>query len=319
MAPIPGIGASTGPQLFGFFLNFTLMGALVVQTYHYYVSFPRDRAHIKAIVYSLFVLEMVQTVLMAYSAYKIFGSGYGDLDAFNEIQVDWFSVCILGAIIPGTVQAFYAHRLYMFSGSKIAGGIVLLLAAMATVCGIVQGVFSKLTVFNSELTAKPTLVIIWMVSGVLCDVIIAGTMIYYLQAKRRRTLSPRIRDAVTRIVRYTVETGAITAIFAIVLLVLFVAFPNNNYYAVPNRPLAKLYSNNLLVLLNARAVVLGGRTDVASRESDQAYVNEIRLDTSGNVNAGPLHLEATKEHEMTRLPSSSSNLNDRPSPRVRSF
>lgn len=46
------------------------------------------------------------------------------MDALNDIEVDWFSVCVLGSIIPGIVEAFYGHRLYLFSRSKLAAGVV---------------------------------------------------------------------------------------------------------------------------------------------------------------------------------------------------
>lgn len=304
MVAIPDIGRRTGPQLFGFLLNYMLMGALAVQVYHYYVSFPDDRRRVKTIVYTIFALEIVQTILMGYSSYRIFGSGYGDLDALDEIQVDWFSVCILGSTIPGMVEAFYASRLYRFSGSKLAAGVIYFLAFTQTVAGIVQGAFSYLTQHNSQLTSKPYVVILWMCAGVSCDILIAVFMSYYLKRRQSEVLSRKMNNTITQIVRYTVETGAITAVVAVVLLVLFLATPTEDYYAVPNRPLAKLYSNNLLVLLNTRAIVIGGRSDITTQD-----INEIKFNTAGNITAEPLSTtgERSSSQELTKLPSASSS------------
>lgn len=65
------------------------------------------------------------------TSYTIFGSGYGNIDVFDRSALEWFPVCILGSIIAGIVQLFYAYRLSVFSGSRIAGGIVTLVCAVS--------------------------------------------------------------------------------------------------------------------------------------------------------------------------------------------
>lgn len=110
----------------------------------------------KAIVYALFVLELAQTGIMTYFAcvrilefsaknsinffgcvfrYTIFGVGYGNLDVFDRSALEWFPVCILGSIIAGIVQLFYAYRVRAFSGSWIAGGLVTFVRLMPTLLG----------------------------------------------------------------------------------------------------------------------------------------------------------------------------------------
>ncbi|KAJ7500069.1 hypothetical protein FB451DRAFT_1119217 [Mycena latifolia] len=272
----PDIGRRTAPELYGMFFNYGLMGSLLVQVYHYYGSFPKDRTITKVIVYGLFVLELVQTGIMSYFAYTIFGSGYGNLEVFDKSALEWFPVCILGSLIAGIVQLFYAYRLHVFSGSKSR------LALLQISSGIAQGVISKLTIDRSNLTERPICVTIWLLSSALCDIVIAGSMSYYL--RRSQLISPRLKDAITRMVRYTVETGAITAVVAVVQVVVQLAFPKNNFFETPSWTLGKLYSNNLLVLLNARAVVLGGRSHIAS--SERPYPNEINLDSRGGIAPG---------------------------------
>ncbi|KAJ7133833.1 hypothetical protein C8R46DRAFT_1139948 [Mycena filopes] len=270
--PIPSdIGQRTTPELVGMFFNFALMGSLVVQVYHYYGAFPKDRIMTKSLVYTLFVLELTQTGIMSYFAYTVFGAGYGNLDVFEKSALEWFPVCILGSIIAGMVQLFYAYRLHAFSGSRIAGGLVTFLALVQIGSGIGQGVISKMLVDRSGLTSKPICVTIWLVSTALCDVLIAGFMSYYL--KRGQVLSTQMKSTIAQIVRYTIETGAITAVVAIVQLVVQHTKPvGNNYFETPSWTLGKLYSNNLLVLLNARAVTVGGRGYVTR---DPGVTNEI--------------------------------------------
>lgn len=104
--------------------------------------------------------------------YTIFGSGYGNLDVFDKSALEWFPVCILGALIAGTVQLFYGYRLYSLSRSKIAGVIVAVvrflsagfiriyiswaqLAVLQVGSGIGQGIISKLVTDRSDLSMKP--------------------------------------------------------------------------------------------------------------------------------------------------------------------
>ncbi|KAJ7749898.1 hypothetical protein B0H16DRAFT_1844079 [Mycena metata] len=248
--------AAPRSQLFGMFFNFGLMGSLVVQVYHYYIAFPKDRAVTKALVYTLFVLELTQTGIMTYFAYTVFGAGYGNLDVFEKSALEWFPVCILGSIIAGMVQLFYAHRLFALSGSRIAGGIVAFLAVVQIGSGIGQGIISKLLVDRSGLTQKP--ICIWLVSTALCDLLIAGFMSFYL--KRGQVISTAMKNTIAKIVRYTVETGAITAAVALVQLIVQHTKPlGNNYFEV---------------LLNARALTVGGRDYVAT---DHKLTNEINF------------------------------------------
>ncbi|KAK7443466.1 hypothetical protein VKT23_015639 [Stygiomarasmius scandens] len=259
---------------------------------HYYTSFPSDRNSVKAIVYTLLILELAQTAIMSYCAYTIFGSGYGNLEAFNSSRLTWFPVCILGSLIAGIVQLYYAHRLYLLFGSKIMGSLVALLATLQIGSGIGQGVISKLIEDRSNLSSKPTCVTIWLLSSALCDLIIAGCMIFYF--KRQRFLSPRTHDAVTRIVRYTVETGSITAITAIVQVSVFLAFPNKNFFDTPSWTLGKLYSNSLLFLLNSRAAVSGGRS--------KTFVNEVRLNSRGDISATNLDVGSISSGSKHAIP-----------------
>ncbi|KAK7436210.1 hypothetical protein VKT23_019287 [Stygiomarasmius scandens] len=285
MAPIPGIGATTGPQLFGFLFNYGLLGALVVQTYHYHLEYPEDRKLLKTIVYTLLFLEVVQSILMSYDAYKIFGEGYGDWEALDINHTDWFTVCILGSIVAGIVQFFYAHRLWLFSKSIIAGGIVSILALTQIIAGIAQGIFGKIVGNFSELQKRSPIALgIWIGSSALCDIIIAVTMVYYL--KKCHSAFSNTNAMIKKLVQYSVETGLVTAIIATVLIILFLASPGHDFFETPAKFLAKLYSNNLLVLLNSRTR-LQNKNGTANYVSE--ILNEFQLDTAiqsgGNVNS----------------------------------
>jgi hypothetical protein len=77
-------------------------------------------------------------------------------------------------------------------------------------------------------------------------VIITFSMMWYLI--KARTGLRGTDTVITRIICVTMETGFLTAAFAIVDVVLFLSFHGTNYHIAASLPLAKLYSNSLLVV-----------------------------------------------------------------------
>jgi hypothetical protein len=64
----------------------------------YYLAFPTDPKRNKFFVYSVFILEVMQTILTTRSAFHVFGEGYGNLEFLNGIELTWLSVPILTGI-----------------------------------------------------------------------------------------------------------------------------------------------------------------------------------------------------------------------------
>jgi hypothetical protein len=65
---------------------------------NYYLAFPRDRLYVKSVVYTVFVIETVQTILNAYSVHKMYAAGFGNLAALGDVQIAWFAIPFLTGI-----------------------------------------------------------------------------------------------------------------------------------------------------------------------------------------------------------------------------
>jgi hypothetical protein len=103
-------------QFIAIFLNWGLYGALSVQlctslsyrlTYRlthpffqdfYYAAFPNDKLSTKCLVYIVYVIEMVQTILVTSNGFNTFGDGFGDISSLAEVGLDWLTVPIMGGI-----------------------------------------------------------------------------------------------------------------------------------------------------------------------------------------------------------------------------
>ncbi|KAJ6498066.1 hypothetical protein C8R47DRAFT_1261092 [Mycena vitilis] len=76
--------AVAASQLIGSLLNYFLYGILAVQVYVYRLSFPNDKAAIKWMVYTIFVVETVMTALNGVDIYHWFAEGFGDIVEFAK-------------------------------------------------------------------------------------------------------------------------------------------------------------------------------------------------------------------------------------------
>ena len=79
----------------------------------YYQAFPKDRKSTKHLVYGLYVVELIQTILVTYDAFAIFGYGFGDLEALTKIHFNWLVVPIMGGIGTYYVQYIPLNLCYL--------------------------------------------------------------------------------------------------------------------------------------------------------------------------------------------------------------
>ncbi|KAH8999600.1 hypothetical protein EDB86DRAFT_2802442 [Lactarius hatsudake] len=103
---IDGVTLHYTPQLLGALWNWTLYGVLVVQIYVYSYNFPGDRTLLKLLVYSVFLVETLQTALTGADLYYWFVSGFGNMDHLTAPYVSPFDVPIIRVIVALIVEFF---------------------------------------------------------------------------------------------------------------------------------------------------------------------------------------------------------------------
>jgi len=261
--PVPlDIEEIAAPMMLGVLWNWTLYGVLVVQVYVYNYNFPGDRTLLKLLVYSVFLVETLQTALTGADLYYWFVSGFGNLDHLASPYLSALDVPIISSVISLTVQLFFVYRIWVLSGrsSWFLCLIICLCSAVVAVTSFSAGVYTRvLNKFASNQTLK-ILTLTWLSGNALSDTLIAGSMLFYL-GRRRREGSDYFsdNDALSRVVRLTVETNILTTTVGIVSLLMVAVFPGKTWFTCPIAILGKLYSNTLLVSLNNRISILEGR------------------------------------------------------------
>ncbi|KAI9435799.1 hypothetical protein H4582DRAFT_2079434 [Lactarius indigo] len=238
----PHIEEFAAPMLLGALWNWTLYGVLVVQIYVYSYNFPEDRILLKSLVYSLFVVETLQTALTGADLYYWFVSGFGNMDHLSSPYLSAIDVPIIGSIVALSVQIFFMYRIWILSerSSWFLCLIIALCSAVAAVAAFSTGVYSHvLNKFASHRTLK-ILSFIWLSGNALSDVLIAGSMLFHLGRLRRQGGGIFSDHAISRIVRITVETNVLTATVGIVSLFTIAIFTDKPWFTCPVAILGKL-------------------------------------------------------------------------------
>lgn len=116
--------------------------------------------------------------------------------------------------------------------------------------------------------------------SVLCDVIIAVALSYYLHSKR--TGFKRTDSIINRLIIYAVNRGALTAICQASSAISLVAFPGHLFHFPFDLLSGKLYCNTLLATLNAQRAMRGDGHNVV--EVDTLVLNRMNTSTTENAN-----------------------------------
>ncbi|PBK82333.1 hypothetical protein ARMGADRAFT_1090390 [Armillaria gallica] len=279
MQPVPAgypIAELSGPIIVGSLLNWGLFGTLSVQLYLYYLAFPNDRQFTKYLVYGIYVIEFVQTMFITHDVFATFGYGFGDMDALTAKHLYWFTVPIMSAIAAGIGQVFYAYRIFILSKSRIVSIFIICISLANFVASMFTGVYSFQAGIITRLTSRKLHITVGISCGsaALCDILIAICMTYYLM---RSTINfRRTRILITKIIRLTIETGSVTAVVALLSVVLFIVFPDQTFYMTPTFIMPKLHANAVYMVLNSRFKIIGGRDTYESSTDISITTTMIR-------------------------------------------
>ncbi|THV00203.1 hypothetical protein K435DRAFT_837405 [Dendrothele bispora CBS 962.96] len=264
LPPIPdNIGIIAGPVIIGINLNWGLLGVAVVQIYLYHLSAPDDSKLIKAMVYILGTLELVQSVLASVDSYHWFAAGFGNMLTLDNPLLSPFDSPFLDGVIALMVQLFFCYRIWVLHRSYLLVAVVasmaLTQAGGAMAVGIqysqftlfITGSSGGLDVFDPETSCRGDSCL-WLGGSALADTLIAITMTYTL-LRSRSDLFPGANKLILKIVRLIIETNTLTASIALLALICVLAFPDKPTLSVPVAyTLGKLYTNTFLAVLNNR-------------------------------------------------------------------
>ncbi|KAJ6517118.1 hypothetical protein DFH09DRAFT_1048811 [Mycena vulgaris] len=181
----------TGSLLLGSQFNWGLLGILTLQVYMFHVSFPKERTAIKALVYTTFLLDVLQTALSSHFAFEVLATGWGNPAAITHPPWSNVAVPVTTALVSAPVQVFFAWRIYVLKQKSrftwAVCGLIIALSLIQSSTGIAGGIKYSVTTSLTDTDVRVIRLLgkIWLLGSIFCDVIIAVTMIIILLQYRK--------------------------------------------------------------------------------------------------------------------------------------
>ncbi|KAF5365399.1 hypothetical protein D9757_011665 [Collybiopsis confluens] len=247
-----------GPFLLGVMFNIGLEGALVVQFWHYWETFRNDKTWIRLFLLYLFIMETLNTGFGIAIVWEPLMTNYGTPAALTFFPTYLPTQPFVTTLISTPMQIFVAWRIYASTRSMWMP-LAIIICAIGSIAGAYwtgATVIIVKTFLRKEEINHPS--IVWSSFTTAADCLMTFSLTYIMASsasslellKHRRKSSAHVHGT-TRAIQVVIQTGVLTAIFAILDIVLFVTQENTINF-VWDFGLSKLYTNILIATFNAR-------------------------------------------------------------------
>ncbi|KAJ7139093.1 hypothetical protein C8R44DRAFT_763882 [Mycena epipterygia] len=297
------VGSIVGPIFIGNILNWMLMGTLLSQMYTYYQKFARDRISIMILVYTVFCLDIAQTIMLTDHGWWFIITIWGKPEDFDFVPWSAAMIVFMCGLIAGIVQLFYAWRIWVLARSKIVVAIAIIIVLTALTQSFSAMVTSILLLREPNqrtvLRLHPGFTV-WLAGSLITDVLITSCMTYTLYTAKTRTAWAASETLLGRMVKITVQTGLATVVTACIDLFLFIHFTANDFHLVPAYILGKLYSNSLLLSLNLRNSRSQAEHAFPTQPEDSLPMHYFRTPAAHSTNS--IYVERHTEQRIDEAP-----------------
>jgi len=256
----PTISNTIGAVIVGWGVSSLLFGMLCIQAWSYFTRYTNDSTSYKILVISLWVLEALHQAFIGHIAWYYIVDNAGSLLVLLNPPIWTLSVQILlGAVVGFVVKTCFGLRVWKFSrGNYLVTGLILGMALTQFVVAVLFTIRSfHLRV--GEADEIKTLATTALSLGVATDILTAASLSFFLH--KMRTGYKRSDTLINRLIIYSVNTGALTSVFSVAVLVTYNTMPDNLIFIALYFTLSKLYANSCLATLNTRRFVHGRGTD----------------------------------------------------------
>ncbi|KAI0345669.1 hypothetical protein BDW22DRAFT_1353239 [Trametopsis cervina] len=261
------VRASMGALLIGGLVSVFLTGIGLAQAYFYWRVYPKDRWHIKLIVALIWFMDSIHTIFVCVADWSYLVAGFGDRN-FDHITWSIGATITLTALVTFLSHCFFTHRIYVVSkGRKVLPIILGLLSCFRLAAALVSTVqMITIASYRGFVIYYSWVFTMGLVAAAGLDVLITVALCYYLRQSKSGFAS--MNEIIDILIRYTVETGLITCVAAIVSLICWLAMPYNLIFLTMHFTICKFYANCFLATLNSRATLRARSQSTSSTEKD---------------------------------------------------
>ncbi|KAJ7453611.1 hypothetical protein B0H11DRAFT_2070476 [Mycena galericulata] len=270
-----------GAAFIGILISTAVYGITCLQGYIYYSeNSSDDNRHLKTFVGVLISLDTLHVMLLGIFYYHYTVTNFGDYIQLQDSTWSLLAQVVVEDVIALMVQFFFAYRIYHLSGKNFLIPIVVCILSIGQLaCGIGFTVIAVAVKEFKESEAMKPWTISGMAASVACDVIITVSMIYYLRSQKQQvTLRKGMNRTINSLMRYSLNTGFLTTIFAIATSITFVTNETSLVYGPFFFVLSRMYACSFLALLNTRHHLrenLNGDVELHQNSWPSAYPSAI--------------------------------------------
>ncbi|KAG2115907.1 uncharacterized protein F5147DRAFT_675158 [Suillus discolor] len=275
-----------GPVVLGALVDTCLFGCLVIQTYVYYANFANDHRAIRFTVAAVFAIQVAHVMCVSATLWNTAVSAYDDPSKLQILPLASAATILFTGITGALVESYFAFRLWKVSKKLLLPILSLVLCIIAQVVSIVITVqafkTTSIAVFEVDQNTPITLA---LTSRVLCDLILTLSTAWYLKNQRSGYL--RTTNMIDRLVLWTIETGLITSLVAVLVISFFLAMKETYIWVGLYTILASVNGNSLLALLNGRLIF-------RSVTSENLHMSTLSGSGGGRNKQNPFVINATQ-------------------------
>ncbi|KAJ8690053.1 hypothetical protein PTI98_012896 [Pleurotus ostreatus] len=239
------------PLIFGMEIGTPLFAIAIAQAVTYYRTYPNDSTINKVYIGVLLSIDLAHVVTIAHASFvwylrdrlkehmpwSLLASGFFAVGVYVHLYYPKLSSALWWrvSVWDGYALSLFAFTLPQLTSSK-AMNVVLL---------------TDTSVHSMHSTAGETLGGIQLATSLLCDILITGSLVYFLRQGRSSSFRST-RNVIDTLVLYSINIGLVTSILAIITLFIWFTMPQNFIFSTFHIIISKFYINSLLVSLNAR-------------------------------------------------------------------
>ncbi|KZS95423.1 hypothetical protein SISNIDRAFT_347885 [Sistotremastrum niveocremeum HHB9708] len=229
-----------------------IWGTSSFQTYIYFTQSTYDEQWIKLLVAVLWILDTVHIAFASHGMYFYLVQNYMNPGALAYINWSIALTIAITAFITFIVHCFFARKLYILNRNIwwIPACIVFLTSAR-----LGFGLASTSQCFKQHTFQNLSHYVRWLFTtglalAVLSDIFVTAAFCIYLAKSKTGFTS---MDAVlAALIRYTIQSGAATAIVAAVSMFCAATMPHNAVWIAVHFSISKLYTASTVAGLNSR-------------------------------------------------------------------
>lgn len=255
------IGMTFGAAFYGYTIGAALFGITITQAYHYFMtSFKYGHKWQHYVVIGILILDTLHFGFAIHMMYTYMISILGDSSVCSEVVWSLKAMGSVQVFFTIFVQALYLQKIWAFSHnqlltprfSTILRGVVIGLSLVAIAVGVVFLLelqrIKEITNFDLRFQY-----VIYVGFGAtsLIDMGIAAAMCLMLHKSTAGT--KRSAAIIVTLIQYIVGTGLLTSLGALLIMVLYIAFPKSLLYLGVEYSMTRLYAISVLALYNSQS------------------------------------------------------------------